>query len=84
MNSMSPLHSDEGYGAKMKGVLVEHVDEKDYPSPGSDSTEHSLCSSDEFGSYDLDSPEAEMSFTALRLNYLLVTLAVMLADGLQG
>jgi hypothetical protein len=80
---MSPLLSDEGYGAKMKGVLVEHADEKDYP-PDSDSTEHSLCSSDEFGSYDLDSPEAEMSFTALRLNYLLVTLAVMLADGLQG
>jgi hypothetical protein len=84
MNNMSHLLSDEGFDANMTGVLIEHVDEKEYPAPDSDSTEHSLCSSDDFGSYDLDSPAAEMSFTALRLNYLLVTLAVMLADGLQG
>lgn len=45
------------------------------------STEHSLCSSQDFES---EEAESSPSFTALRLNYLLVTFTVMLADGLQG
>jgi hypothetical protein len=52
--------------------------------PGADHTEHSQCSDDFEIEQEERSHSPPMSFTVLRFNYLLVTLAIMLADGLQG
>ena len=55
-----------------------------YTVPGSDATEQSACSTAPSEFETAEEEESHAAFTALRCNYLLVTLSVMLADGLQG
>jgi hypothetical protein len=88
-----PIVCGESYHANEKSIAGYSIDSDSIldKTPGamsSDETETSHASSDEDSSLELEcnTPPApsQGSFLAFRLNYLLVTLVIMLADGLQG
>lgn len=79
MIDISPLQ-----GEVRDGIHLSSSDgkEKEEAHSFASSTEQtSVCSSQDF---EAEKVVSSTSFTALRIKYLLVTLAVMLADGLQG
>ena len=81
MTNISPLIDEGMYsGLKLTSTTIEKEQSSECV-PRSDSAEHSLCSSQDF---ELEEAESSLSFATLQLNYLLITLVVMLADGLQG